>query len=127
MIRTATPSDRVAVRRLIDGANLAVSAIPRRLRDGTVLLAVPEPDAVPSGTIVLVPVDSTTATVEAIAVRRSRRNQGIGTALVEHALDRYQTLCVDCAPDVRPFWASLGFELTAGEDGRYYGCYSDAR
>lgn len=54
--------------------------------------------------------------VDAIAVRPGRRGQGIGRALVEGAAERRDRLVADFDPRVRPFWASVGFEIESAED-----------
>ncbi|WP_135536778.1 GNAT family N-acetyltransferase [Halostella pelagica] len=68
------------------------------------------------GALVLDPRDGG-AHVEAVAVRRSRRGQGIGTALVEAAAERADRLTADFDPGVRPFYESLGFEIEPTGEG----------
>lgn len=58
--------------------------------------------------------------IRAIAVRRSRRDQGIGTALVEAAAARRDRLVAEFDPRVRPFWESLGFEVEPAEEPERY-------
>lgn len=60
--------------------------------------------------------------IEAIAVRRARRGQGIGTALVaatDARTDGPLSATFDAA--VRPFYESLGFEIQSVGDDRCYG------
>jgi GNAT superfamily N-acetyltransferase len=60
--------------------------------------------------------------IEAVAVRRNRRDQGIGTSLVDAAASRRDHLVAEFDPRVRPFWESLGFEIEpAAEPDRYRG------
>jgi GNAT superfamily N-acetyltransferase len=60
--------------------------------------------------------------LDAIAVRPGRRGQGIGTELVERALERFGRVEAAFDPGVRPFYASLGFDIEPMEDGdRRYG------
>jgi GNAT superfamily N-acetyltransferase len=60
--------------------------------------------------------------IAAVAVRRSRRGQGIGTALVETAAGRRDRLVAEYDGDVRGFYESLGFEIKpTSEDGRFRG------
>jgi GNAT superfamily N-acetyltransferase len=60
--------------------------------------------------------------ITAVAVRRRRRGQGIGTALVEAAADRRERLVADFDPRVDAFWSSLGFEIEAlPESDRFRG------
>jgi len=60
--------------------------------------------------------------VDAVAVRRRRRGQGIGRALVEAALDRERRLTVAFDPGVRAFYDALEFttvlEREESGDGR---------
>lgn len=60
--------------------------------------------------------------ITAIAVRRRRRNQGIGTALVEAASQRRDRLIAAFDPGVRAFWDALGFDISRiPESDRYRG------
>jgi len=54
--------------------------------------------------------------VDAVAVRRRRRGQGIGRALVEAALDRDRRLTVAFDPGVRAFYDALGFTIVLGSE-----------
>ncbi len=58
--------------------------------------------------------------VDAIAVRRRRRGQGIGSALVAAASENGDRLTAAFDPDVRPFYEELGFEIRE-RDGRLWG------
>jgi GNAT superfamily N-acetyltransferase len=51
------------------------------------------------------------AEITAVAVRRRRRGQGIGTQLVEAAADRRKRLLAEFDPRVTPFYASLDFDI----------------
>lgn len=51
------------------------------------------------------------AVVEAVAVRRRRRGQGLGSALVEAAVDRHRRLVAGFDGRTRSFWEGLGFEV----------------
>jgi GNAT superfamily N-acetyltransferase len=63
------------------------------------------------------------AEIDAVAVRRRRRGQGIGQGLVAAAADRYGRLVAEFDAGVRPFYESLGFavEPLDGERDRYRG------
>ncbi|QLC34663.1 GNAT family N-acetyltransferase [Halarchaeum sp. CBA1220] len=61
------------------------------------------------------------AHIEGVAVRQKRRNQGIGTALMEAAAERWRPLTADFDADVRPFYETLGFDVVETDDGRYRG------
>ena len=104
-IRPATTDERAAVRNVIDGAALAVGDLSDALAAGSVLVAVAEGRML--GALVL---DGHEIT--AIAVRRRRRGQGIGTALVEDALARRSELVAECDAGVAEFWRAVGFEMT---------------
>lgn len=133
MIEHAKPTDELAVRRVLDAANLVSDDLSARIEDGEVLVA-REEDRVLG--VLVVDSDGTRenretddepgtdrAHVLAIAVRRRRRNRGIGTALVEAAADRYGTLSADWSPHVEPFWASVGFESKRRERGGDERCW----
>lgn len=117
-VRPADPGERAAVANVIDGAALALDhdRLESALSAGDVLVAEVEGGSV-LGALVL---DG--REVRAVAVRRDRRDRGVGTALVEAAADRRERLVAEFDADVRPFWASLGFAIEpAGEPGRYRG------
>lgn len=124
-VREASVPELPDVLNIVDGAVLAVdtgrlrSAIDR----GDVLVAVagaagddPETERV-LGALVL---DGEEIT--AVAVRQRRRNQGIGTILVEAAADRRARLVATFDPRVRAFWESLDFAIEpAAEPDRFRG------
>lgn len=120
-IRTATDDDHVPVVRLLDAALLAVDGVEERIAADDVLVATAEGTAV--GTVVLEPGDSNDR-VAGIAVRRRRRDQGIGSALIEAAARRRGRLTARFDEDVVPFYESLGFDVqSADEPGRYRGVF----
>ncbi|MCU4742293.1 GNAT family N-acetyltransferase [Halobacteria archaeon AArc-m2/3/4] len=61
------------------------------------------------------------AHISAIAVRRRQRARGVGTALVEHVLEREGALTARFDESVRPFYDSLGFSITQIAERRYEG------
>ncbi|WP_049900568.1 GNAT family N-acetyltransferase [Halococcus agarilyticus] len=106
---------------VLDGAALAVEAdaVREAIDRGAVLVAVADGRVL--GACVL---DGREIT--AIAVRRARRDQAIGTRLVEAAAERYVTdedeLIAEFDRGVRPFYESLGFAIEpADEPGRFRG------
>lgn len=115
-VRRAEPSDETAVRRVCNGANLTIpSSLPALLADGTVLVA----DAgTVVGALVARPRDDG-CHVEAIAVTRGRRGQGIGSALLDRARATADgPVTARFRPRLRPFYESAGFRVAsvAGED-----------
>jgi sulfur carrier protein ThiS/GNAT superfamily N-acetyltransferase len=125
-ILTAPPTAVDAVVSILDAAMLATDR--ERLRAsverGTTLLAVPTAevdDGAWTGDRALGALVRDGERVVAVAVRRRRRGQGIGTALVERAAADAGRLVAEFDADVRPFYESLGFEVVALDDGRYRG------
>jgi GNAT superfamily N-acetyltransferase len=124
-VRAATADELPAVRNVLDGALLEVGS--RTLEDAIdsegVLVAVRESDGADEiilGALVLVD-----AEILAIAVRKGRRDRGIGTALVEAAAERHGRLTAEFHSRVRPFWVSVGFEVEPLEkDERFRGYLS---
>jgi GNAT superfamily N-acetyltransferase len=116
-VREAEPDERAAVRNVVDGAGLALDAavLEAALHDGDALVAVPDegPDPQVLGALVL---DG--ERIAAVAVRRRRRGQGIGTALVEAAAARRDRLVAEFDPALRPFWAGLDFDIDAADEDR---------
>ena len=139
-VREATLDDRLGVRRALDAAMLEVrDDLRERTESGDVLVASENDAGLILGALVLVPYDggerptsdanSVRARVDAIAVRRARRDRGIGSAMVQAAAERYPRLTAEFDPDVRPFYESLGFEVetVAGSDDRLRGRYGKRR
>lgn len=119
-VREATGSEYPAVMNVLDGAMLAADGerVRERIEQGRVLVAV-EDDRV-LGALSFDGPDP--ANVDAIAVRRARRGQGIGSALVEAVAARADAVTASFDSDVRPFYESLGFTVEpADEDGRLRG------
>jgi GNAT superfamily N-acetyltransferase len=132
-VREATSEDRLGVRRVLDAAMLDVrDDLGERIDAGDVLVATEERDgagesigardaenrnATILGALVLVPRESG-AHIDAVAVRRARRAQGVGTSLVRAAAERPIRLTAEFDPDVGPFYESLGFDISpVGCDG----------
>jgi GNAT superfamily N-acetyltransferase len=117
-VREARPAERVAVRGVLDAAMLEPGDVTGAIEREDVLVAVADGNIV--GALVLDPREGG-ARVESVAVRRARRGQGIGTALVEAAAARAGRLTADFDPDVRPFYESLGFEIEPTDVDRLRG------
>lgn len=103
-VRAARPDEVAAVRNVLDGAALSVDhgRLPTAIAAGDVLVA-------HEGGPILGALLLADTRIEAIAVRRRRRDQGIGRALVAAAAERRPVLTGSCPPAVRPFYESLGF------------------
>ncbi|WP_137284292.1 GNAT family N-acetyltransferase [Halorussus salinisoli] len=134
-VREATADDRLDVRRVLDAAMLRVrDDLGERIDAGDVLVASEgggvgddggtSDDAPILGALVLAPRERG-GHVDAVAVRRARRGQGVGSALVRAATERHAPLTAEFDPSVRPFYESLGFEISRveGDDDRLRGCY----
>jgi GNAT superfamily N-acetyltransferase len=114
-VREARPDEHAAVMGVLDGGMLEVDA-DRVAGDRTTALVACEADRV-LGALVLDGEE-----IAAVAVRRSRRGQGIGTALVGAAAERRERIVAEFRERERPFYESLGFEVEpAEEDGRFRG------
>ena len=120
IVRTARDDDRLDVVRILDAAMLEVGDVTPRIDAGDVLVAVDDDRDRVIGAIVLAPEPSGTY-VSAVAVRRRRRDRGIGTALIERALEREGRLTARFDDRVRPFYESLEFSIERIDDRRYRG------
>jgi len=123
VVREATTEDALAVRRVLDAAVLESAAVADGVARGDAFVAAAADRVV--GALVLVPfstvelpdglpdelADSSGMHVDAVAVRRRRRGQGIGRALVLAALERERRLTVAFDPGVRPFYDALDFDV----------------
>lgn len=118
-VRTAVPDERLAVMRVLDAANLETNpdTVEERLAAGTVLVAGEDP---PAGALVAHSTGEG-AHVEAVAVRKSRQGQGVGSALVAAAADRWGRLTAEFDPGVRSFYESLDFDIEETAEGRLRG------
>ncbi len=112
-VEPAAPADLAAVMNVFDGADLAVAAdaVATHIDREEVLVARSEAGTV-LGALVGRPRERDVR-IEPIAVRPGRRGQGIGTALIREAGDRWGRLTASFDQDVAPFYRQVGFELTA--------------
>jgi GNAT superfamily N-acetyltransferase len=101
---------------IIDGAFLAIDAdtVRDRIHDHAVLIAIDDDRIL--GVLIL-----DRDHIDAVAVRRNRREQGIGRALVEAAGERQDRLTAEFRPEVRLFYESLGFEIERTGEKRCWG------
>lgn len=120
-IRTARSGDLVDVLNVLDGADLATDheRVRTAIKRGDVFVAVPDERGTPVvGTLVF---DGDE--IANVAVRRRRRDQGIGSDLVERAKRERDRLVAEFDADVRPFYESLDFDVTRENEGRYRGVW----
>jgi len=134
-LRHAEPADRVAALRVIEGALLEVdaAAVSAAIDADRVVVAEREPGDDRGtrivGALVLRPLDGDAPSpipgdplhVEAVAVARARRGDGVGAALVIDAArlagaGGREAVTADYRPELRPFYADLGFEVVARDD-----------
>jgi GNAT superfamily N-acetyltransferase len=122
-IRAATVRDLPDVMNVLDGAVLEADAatVRDRIADDDVLVAVAEADSDRVLGALVLDGDH----IDAVAVRRRRRDQGIGTALVEAAIERRDRLTAAFDVDLRSFYEGLGFAVEpVDEPGRLWGEWS---
>lgn len=115
------PADELNVRRVLDGAMLDVAdeTLATAFEDGTALVALAErggdrDPAVAGALAVTAGEDAADVHLDAVAVRLSRRDGGIGTALVARALADaaaagYDRMTAEYDASLREFYADLGF------------------
>jgi len=115
-VREARADELTAVMNVLDGAMLQArsDAVRAGIETGAVLVAVADDRVL--GALVL-----SGREIDAVAVRRTRRGQGLGTALVEAATERVGSPTAEFDAAVRPFYESLGFDVRPVGDGRFRG------
>lgn len=119
-VRPAAPDDLPSVLGVLDAGALEtdVERVRASVDRGDAFVAVREGagddgDGDPAGgAVVLGALVLDSDEIAAVSVRRRRRGQGIGTALVAAAADRRDRLVAEFDAGVRPFYEELGFELT---------------
>jgi len=118
-VREAAATDLPDVMNVLDGAALQADAptVRDRIDADAVLVAVSADRERVLGALV-----RSGDHIDAVAVRRRRRGQGIGTALVEAAAEGRDRLTATFDADLRQFYEGLGFEVRpAGEPERLRG------
>ena len=108
-IRRADSADLPGVMNVLDGANLAVDVetVARRIETEHVIVA--ERGAI-NGVLQAVP-RREGVHVEALAVRRRRRRQGVGTELLDAAYGQWGRVTVSCDRELMAFYRSGGFDV----------------
>ncbi|MFC7097422.1 GNAT family N-acetyltransferase [Halobaculum marinum] len=130
-IRPARDSEADAIRHLLDAAMLTVPAdLAERVAARDALVAVDGGDGDDHGgdgdVVGALVLDG--SHVESIAVRKSRRAEGVGRALVAAAVERTDApLTATFRRQVRPFYEALGFVIEECSDdrGRFRGRLTD--
>ena len=114
-VRAATPGELPTVLTVLDSSMLEtdLEVVREAIEREDLLVAVEEGRIL--GACLLVGDE-----IDAIAVRRERRDQDIGTTLVETAAERREQLIAEFDSRVRPFWESLGFDIEPGDDAERY-------
>ncbi len=109
-VRPATPEERVDVLSVLDAAMLETDAgaLADRIAADSVLVAVAEERVLGA---VEVREEPPGGHIEAVAVRRNRRGQGIGTRLLQRAYERWQPLSATFDLAVAPFYEKQGFDV----------------
>ncbi|MDQ2050249.1 GNAT family N-acetyltransferase [Natronolimnohabitans sp. A-GB9] len=129
-VRLAVDDDALEVRRILDAAMLEPGDVEGRIAEGNVLVAGDRRGGTSAdterilGTVVLEGREEPGAHVAAIGVRRRHRGQGIGSALIEHALEREGRLTARFDDDVRPFYERLEFAIEPIDERRNRGVVS---
>ncbi len=124
-IRPAFSSERPAVFNVLDGALLAIEydRVSELLETEQVHVAVTETE--PERILGVVVIEN--EEILAIAVRRRRRGQGIGTALVTDLKQRNDRLVACFDERVAPFWQAMQFITDSSTDtGRLRGVWESA-
>jgi len=119
-VRPAEPTEIDTILTMLDAAVLETDrdVIRQSISDGRTLVTVEDHRIL--GTIVARPADPGVR-IDAIAVRKRRQSQGIGTALVETLLDGHGRVVADFDERVRPFYESLRFDIRERKSGRLRG------
>ena len=135
-VRTATPDDALAVRRILDAAMLEPGDIEARIDATDVFVGGDRRGGAAHddtsdrilGTVVLEPLEGESgAHVGAVGVRRRHRGRGLGSALIETALEREGRLTARFDDGVRPFYERLGFSIEPIDERRHRGVLTTER
>ncbi|VTT87223.1 acetyltransferase (GNAT) family [Halorubrum sp. DM2] len=132
-VSPATADDRLDVLRILDAAMLETDAdaVDDRIAAGDALVARSERTGGVVGALVATRPDLARLHVDAVAVRRARRGRGIGSALVAAAVrrgksdDAVEVVTAAFDPELRPFYADLGFAIRPADRDRNDDANSD--
>lgn len=115
IVELARPSDVPGVMNVFDGADLQVSLedVVEHIDHEHVLVARSDQGTI-IGALVGRPRERDVR-IEPIAVRPGRRGQGVGTALIRAAGDRWGRLTATFDADLTSFYRQAGFEIEGGE------------
>ncbi|QSG08358.1 GNAT family N-acetyltransferase [Halapricum desulfuricans] len=119
-VRQAKPTEFEPATSILDAAVLETDPglVRQRIDNDRVLVAVDDGRIV--GSVVAQSIDQGVR-IDAIAVRKRRQGQGIGTMLVETLLDHHERVIAEFDDRARPFYEALGFEIQEQQSGRYRG------
>lgn len=120
-VRESTTDDHLAARSIFDVAMLQVPEFHRAELLVAVVGGEDDPERVVGALAVHVEGRHERGEIEAIAVRPRRRGQGIGTALVAAASERWRPLAAEFDEHAHPFYEAIDFEIESLNDGRYRG------
>ena len=116
-VRTADPAEHAEILSILDAAALQTDseAVREAIERGDVFVATADEQETILGALVL-----SNSEIAAVAVRPSRRGQGIGRRLVARAKHDCERLVAVHEESVAHFWRAVGFEPAGGtENGRY--------
>ena len=124
-VEPATPDDRLDVLRVLDAAMLETdaAALDDAVDRGDALVASFDRTDAVVGALVAVRRGPEQLHVDAVAIRRSRRGRGIGSALVATAVRRAErdpevgVVTAEFDAELEEFYRDLGFEVVTERDG----------
>ncbi|MFW6018902.1 MAG: GNAT family N-acetyltransferase [Halapricum sp.] len=121
-VREATTEELDTVITILDAAILETDRDVVRRSVRTELTLVALEDGRVLGAVVALPADRGVR-IDGIAVRKRRQGNRLGSMLVETLLDRHGRVVAAFDDRVRPFYESLGFDVTNVAPGRYRGVW----
>ena len=124
-VESATPDDRLDILRVLDAAMLETDAeiVDAAIDNRDALVARFDRTGAVVGALVAVRPGPDRLHVDAVAVRRSRRGRGLGSALVARAVrlaerdPGIEVVTAEFDDELEGFYLDLGFEIAAVGDG----------